>query len=301
MKESGRLSGEKQGMDAEEVRAFREQERMDSVYLDRPSHKKALYTALNYCTAALTGAVILVALYYGSLLTGYLFSAILPYFDFVDDSAGFLADLVTAVLHLLLFGIIAILFGFALDINYKGHGRPKEVWGKDVKYILPAAFGSCVLYVVIHHFTSGGSFTVSGSLLSQILYYFTAIAVVPDAADRDLRYKRTDGATADHCRHTDNDFCHAWNYPKAYRQLRRSDICLHADPERRMQSSLSPNQCHPVHRTPVRGRKRTLSDARRLIEQFHVNSQKRADVLHDESLIRASARFFTQLFYSDYL
>ncbi len=181
MKESGRLSGEKQGMDAEEVRAFREQERMDSVYLDRPSHKKALYTALNYCTAALTGAVILVALYYGSLLTGYLFSAILPYFDFVDDSAGFLADLVTAVLHLLLFGIIAILFGFALDINYKGHGRPKEVWGKDVKYILPAAFGSCVLYVVIHHFTSGGSFTVSGSLLSQILYYFTAIAVVPAA------------------------------------------------------------------------------------------------------------------------
>ena len=158
-----------------------EQERLDLAYLEQPASKQALYTAVNYIVAAVTGTVILFALYYASLLTGYLRSAMLPYLSIVDDSAGFLTDLVTALLNLLLFAIIAVLFGFALDINYKSHGRPREVWGKYIKFILPTAFGSCLIYALIRQFIAGGSYRVTGSIPSQILYYVTIIAVVPAA------------------------------------------------------------------------------------------------------------------------
>ena len=176
-----RKSEENQCMTAEQIRELREQERMDSVYLEEPVAKKALYTAVNYAVAALTGAVILVALYYCNLLTGHLHSEILPHLYAVDDSAGFVNDLLACILNILLFAAIAVLFGFALDINYAGHGRPREAWGKYIKFILPAAFGSCLLYVVIHHIVTGGSFRVTGSIFSQILYYFTMIAVMPAA------------------------------------------------------------------------------------------------------------------------
>lgn len=69
-----RKDNENPGMTAEEIRKLREQERMDSVYTEPPASRKALYTALNYLTACVTGAVILVGLYYLERLTGYLLS-----------------------------------------------------------------------------------------------------------------------------------------------------------------------------------------------------------------------------------
>ena len=168
-------------MNAGEIREPREQERMDSVYMEQPASKKALYTAINYIVALAAGAVILVALYYEDMLVSHIRPTVVLYLWMIDDSAGFLGDTVNALLNMLIFALIAVFFGFALDINYSAHGRPKEAWGEYIKYILPAAFGSCFLYAVIRHFIAGGSFNVPGSILSKCLYYFCIIAIVPAA------------------------------------------------------------------------------------------------------------------------
>ena len=168
-------------MNAVEIRELREQERMDPVYMEQPASKKALYTAINYIVALAAGAVILVALYYEDMLVSHIRPTVVLYLWMIDDSAGFLGDTVNALLNMLIFALIAVFFGFALDINYSAHGRPKEAWGEYIKYILPAAFGSCFLYAVIRHFIAGGSFNVPGSILSKCLYYFCIIAIVPAA------------------------------------------------------------------------------------------------------------------------
>ena len=178
MKKSNNDSEEKKVLTSEEIS---ENERIDSVYTEQSVPKKILYTSLNYLAAFALGAVILTALYYEDMLISNLRSAILPFLGMIDDSSGFLSDMIAAVLNILVFTLAAVLFGFALDINYSAHGRPIEAWGKYVRFILPAAFGSCVLYVVIHHFVSGSSFAVSGTVFSQILYYINMIAVVPAA------------------------------------------------------------------------------------------------------------------------
>lgn len=181
MKKNGKNSEEKKAMNAVEIREPREQERMDSVYMEQPASKKALHTAINYIVALAAGAVILVALYYEDMLVSHIRPTVVLYLWMIDDSAGFLGDTVNALLNMLIFALIAVFFGFALDINYSAHGRPKEAWGEYIKYILPAAFGSCFLYAVIRHFIAGGSFNVPGSILSKCLYYFCIIAIVPAA------------------------------------------------------------------------------------------------------------------------
>ena len=181
MKKNGKNSEEKKAMNAVEIRELREQERMDSVYMEQPASKKALYTAINYIVALAAGAVILVALYYEDMLVSHIRPTVVLYLWMIDDSAGFLGDTVNALLNMLIFALIAVFFGFALDINYSAHGRPKEAWGEYIKYILPAAFGSCFLYAVIRHFIAGGSFNVPGSILSKCLYYFCIIAIVQAA------------------------------------------------------------------------------------------------------------------------
>lgn len=170
---------EKPGMTAEEIRALREKERMDSVYIETPRSKKALYYALTYITAVVAAIAATVGLYYLGILVSRVRSEALPYLWMADNSSGFLADAVTAVINLLLFTVIAISLGFALDINYANTGRPREVWGKQLKYILALAFGGCVAYFVWHRITSGCAFTLTGSLLSNIMYYVSMLTIVP--------------------------------------------------------------------------------------------------------------------------
>ena len=126
MKKNGKNSEEKKAMNAVEIRELREQERMDPVYMEQPASKKALYTAINYIVALAAGAVILVALYYEDMLVSHIRPTVVLYLWMIDDSAGFLGDTVNALLNMLIFALIAVFFGFALDINYSAHGRPKE-------------------------------------------------------------------------------------------------------------------------------------------------------------------------------
>lgn len=99
----------------------------------------------------------------------------------IDDSSGFLSAAVTGILHLAFFFLIAVLFGFALDINYARSGRPREVWGGQIGWILSAAFGSGVVYAVFRFITRHSAFTVGGSLLSRVLYDICMLTVVPAA------------------------------------------------------------------------------------------------------------------------
>ncbi|MBQ9901923.1 MAG: hypothetical protein IJM51_06000 [Clostridia bacterium] len=176
---SNKKNEETPGMSAEQIRRMREQERIDSVLPPQPVSKKTLYACVNYMVAFGVGAVILIAFYYARRLVSYLSSELNAYLSGVDNSSGFLSDMETGLLHLILFALVAFLFGFALDINYAGHGRPREVWGRDIRFILPAAFGSGIIYLLINHFISGSSFRAGGSILSQCLYYFTMIVIVP--------------------------------------------------------------------------------------------------------------------------
>ena len=181
MKKKNINSDEIPGMTAEQIRELREQERMDSVCFEPPASKKALFVALNYAVSIAAGALMLFAFYYVNILIGFLRSEIQPSLYAVDNSAGFLTDLITGILNTVLFGVIAVLFGFALDINYSGRGRPREVWGSSLKFILPAAFGSCLVYSLISNLADGSVFSLSGSILSKCLYYLTMIVVVPSA------------------------------------------------------------------------------------------------------------------------
>ena len=168
-------------MTAEEIRGLREQERIDSVYIEPPASKKAWYFTFNCLAASATAIVILIGLYYAGKLTGYVRSLIQPYLWMVDDSSGFLTDMIAGCLNIALFAAIAVFFGFALDINFARNGRPREVWGGQIKFILPAALLSCAGYALLRFFSSGGAFTVGGSILSRCLYYFNMLTIVPAA------------------------------------------------------------------------------------------------------------------------
>ncbi len=165
----------------EELLRLQEKERLDSVFPEAPASKKALTNVWIYLITAGSSCVILTLLYYAGLLIGNIRYEAVGYLGMIDDSAGFLSDTVTALLHILLFIIIAVLLGIALNINYSVHGRPNEVLGKYKKFILLASFGSCAAYVLIHHLAVGRSFSLSGSLLSKSLYYVSMLTVVPVA------------------------------------------------------------------------------------------------------------------------
>lgn len=158
-----------------------EEIRLDSPYAQEPVSKDLFYSVITYIAAFAAGAVILIGLYYEDMLVSILKSAILPYLSMLDDSSGFLTDMTGAVLHLLFFVIIAVFFGFALDMNFSVHGRPKEIWAKYIPYILSAAFASCALYIAVHHLATGKTFHLTGSPLSQGLYYLNMIVIVPAA------------------------------------------------------------------------------------------------------------------------
>ena len=161
------LSGKKAKNTNQNQTVTDEQKRLDLVYSEEPVSKNLFYNIVTYFSAFAAGAVILTGLYYEDRLVSMLRSFILPYLSIIDDSSGFLSDMVTSVINLLFFLIIAILFGFALDMNYSVHGRPKEIWAKYIKYILPAAFASCLLYIAVHHLATGKTFHLTGSPLSQ--------------------------------------------------------------------------------------------------------------------------------------
>ncbi len=170
---------EKLSMNEEELRAKLEEERINSVFPDQSPSSKVINNVLVLLTSLVTAALILVGLFYLNRLTSFMNSYALPYLWMIDDSSGFMAELLHCVIRLLFVLAICVLFGFALEINYSAKSRPKDVWQKHVKWCLIAAFGSDVLLMLISRIFEGRSAAVSGSVFSQTMYYITKLAVVP--------------------------------------------------------------------------------------------------------------------------
>lgn len=179
MSKKSKAEQKKQGMTAEQIRAMREEERIASVLPEKTRSQKNLEWLFIWLATVVTTAVVIVVLHYLEQLMGILCSMVLPYLWMVDNSSGFLAELVTKVMELGVVVLVIIGFDFALDINFASTGRPSEVWRKQVKYCLLAAFGSDLLFVVMSRILTGGDVGVRGSLLSRILYYVTKIGVLP--------------------------------------------------------------------------------------------------------------------------
>lgn len=179
MSKQDKKQKEKQAMNAEEIRALREEERINSVFPEQSQSGKLLNNLLVLFAALFTATLVFVGLFYLNRLTSFMNSYALPYLWMIDDSSGFMTELLHCAIRLLFVLVICVLFGFALDINYSSKGRPKEVWGKYVKWCVLAAFGSDVLLMLISRFFGGRSAGVSGSLFSQVMYYITKLAVVP--------------------------------------------------------------------------------------------------------------------------
>ena len=170
---------EKQAMNTEEIRALREEERINSVFPEQSQSGKLINNLLVLLASLLTAAVVIVGLFYLNRLTSFMNAYALPYLWMIDDSSGFMTELLHCAIRLLFVLVICVLFGFALDINFSSVGRPKEVWQKHVNWCMLTAFGSDVLLMLISRIFGGRAAGVSGSLFSQVMYYITKLAVVP--------------------------------------------------------------------------------------------------------------------------
>lgn len=176
-----RKAKEKKGMTAEEIRAMREEERINSVFPEERRAPIVLRRLLEITVSVVTAAALVAGLFYLNRLTAFLNAYALPYLWMIGDSSGYLAELLHSVIRLLVVALVCCLFGFALEINFSKGTRPKEVWQKPARICLWVAFGSDVLYALGSRLLVGRPEAVTGSVFSQIMYYFTKIAVVPAA------------------------------------------------------------------------------------------------------------------------
>lgn len=179
MSKQDKKQKEKQAMNAEEIRALREEERINSVFPEQSRSGKIINNLIVLLSALLTTALVFTGLFYLNRLTSFMNAYALPYLWMIDNSSGFMTELLHCLIRLLFVLAVCVLFGFALDINYSSKGRPKEVWGKYVKWCVLAAFGSDVLLMLVSRIFSGRAAGVSGSIFSQMMYYITKIGVIP--------------------------------------------------------------------------------------------------------------------------
>ena len=110
LNKKGKKSEEKAAMFADEIRELRELERLDSVYTEQSrSVRTHDMLIISLITMAL-GALILTGLYFAEKYLGNLRNTALFYLWMIDDSAGFMTDTVTAVIHLLLFTLFLLYY-----------------------------------------------------------------------------------------------------------------------------------------------------------------------------------------------
>lgn len=172
---------EKEAMNAEEIRALREEERVNSIYPDETNVGRQVKITVRYLVVAIATAVILVGLFAFSSLTSYLWRNYAQYLSIVDNSSGFLTEAVTKVLQLALVLVIIVLFGFFIKINFSWKGRPANLWGKYVPICVAVAFAVDVLFLLKSRIFGESQLIVGGTAISQILYYFTKLCLVPCA------------------------------------------------------------------------------------------------------------------------
>ncbi|MGN0475428.1 MAG: hypothetical protein ACI4IJ_10085 [Acutalibacteraceae bacterium] len=165
---------------AEEIRRIREQERINSVSPEKSYEKEKIKIVLKYAAVTAVAAVLFVLFF---LLSGFLSSVsgvIIGYLSVIDDSSGFLFEFVNKLIYLAAAAIVTLLFGFSLK-KIRGEKKRGNIEG-DFKWIgicTAAALVTDVLFLLISRITGASQLIVSGSVLSQIMYYLTKIMIVP--------------------------------------------------------------------------------------------------------------------------
>lgn len=172
---------EKEAMTAEEIRAIREDERINSVYPEDTVSRKNVKVAVKYIAVTVAAAAILVGLFAFSSLTSYLCANIAQYVSFLDNSSGFLTEAITKVLQLALVLVVTVLFGFFIKIDFGRKDRPVSIWGKSVAICIAVALAADILFLMKSRILSEPQLIVSGTVISQIFYYITKICLVPFA------------------------------------------------------------------------------------------------------------------------
>lgn len=172
---------EKEAMTADQIRAMREEERVNSVYPEDTAARKNVKIAVKYVVVAIATTIILVGLFAFSSLTSYLCANGIQYLSLIDDSSGFLYEAITKALQLALVLVITVLFGFFIKINFGWKGRPTSTWGKHVKICLIVAFAADILFLLKSRILGEPQLIVSGTIFSQVLYYLTKICLAPCA------------------------------------------------------------------------------------------------------------------------
>lgn len=169
-----------EAMTAEEIRKIREQERIDSVCSDESHEKEKIKIVLKYTAVTAVAAVLFVLFF---LLAGFLSSVssvLLGYLSVIDDSSGFLFEFVNKLLYLASAAIVTSVLGFSLK-KIKGEKKRGDI-EDDFKWIgicTAVALVTDVLFLLISRITGASQLIVSGSVLSQIMYYLTKIMIVP--------------------------------------------------------------------------------------------------------------------------
>lgn len=165
---------------AEEIRRIREQERINSVSPEKSYEKEKIKIVLKYAAVTAVAAVLFVLFF---LLSGFLSSVsgvIIGYLSVIDDSSGFLFEFVNKLIYLAAAAIVTLLFGFSLK-KIRGEKKRGNIEGdfKCIGICTAAALVTDVLFLLISRITGASQLIVSGSVLSQIMYYLTKIMIVP--------------------------------------------------------------------------------------------------------------------------
>lgn len=166
---------EKKGMTAEEIRAMREQERIDSVY---PEPKLVRNSARNILRwVAVLGLTAILLVVWELLFNGLLFGLI--YLDRFLSSFVFLSDPVIVMIRSAVVLAAALFIGHILKININFECAPFAEWSKSFKICLIIALAADVIFLLGSWFAGGSIELSSAPGMYEIVYYIMKIFIVP--------------------------------------------------------------------------------------------------------------------------
>lgn len=170
---------EKKGMSADEIRAMREQERLDSVYPEPTAVHSGGRRIMPWLVVLGLTAVLLAA---GMLLYDWLMKGLLYLDGFlsgVDFDRGLLTESVFALLRSGVVLALALIIGHFLKIDMDGKCAPFAEWGKSLRTWLIVALAADVLFL-LGSWLSGESIELTTTPgMYPIVYYIIKIFFVP--------------------------------------------------------------------------------------------------------------------------
>lgn len=176
---SSKKHEEKKAMTAEEIRAMREQERLDSVYPEPTPVRNGPRKVIPWLAVLVLTVVLLAA---GMLIYDWLISALVyldGYLAGVDFDSGLLTESVIVLLRSGIVLVVAMAVGRLLKIDMSSKCAPFAEWGKSLKTWLLVALAADALFL-LGSWLAGKSVELTSSPgMYPIVYYILKIFFVP--------------------------------------------------------------------------------------------------------------------------